>query len=160
MTNLHFYDAANPLNVPSGVYASVYVNGFAWPQSQIDRMARVFHTSVEREAFWAKYARCIDVENGAALPEDVPAFIDERRAHGFDDATAYVNRSNWQIVYDQVKVRNMREPLWWVSTLDGTQEVELKVDNVVIARAWAVQYETVHGHDVSILHGINNFVKP
>ena len=160
-TNIHFYDAATPQNVPSGVYAGVYVNGYAWPERQVKRMARVFRISVHRESFWAKYARCIDVENGAALPEDVPPFIHTRRAHGHNDATAYVNRSNWLAVYNHVKDAGMPEPLWWVSTLDGTQEVELSENGVVIARAWAVQYEDHRNmYDLSILHGINNFVRP
>ena len=155
-SQLHFYDAANPLNVPSGVHAAVYVNGFAWPESQIDRMAAIFKVSVHRESFWAKYARCIDVENGAALPEDVPGFIWERRAHGHNDATAYVNRSNWQRVIDLVEQARQPHPLYWVATLDGTQIVPALAGN----SAWAVQYETVHGHDLSILHGINNFTAP
>lgn len=155
-TELHFYDAANPLNVPSGVYAGVYVNGFAWPQDQIDRMARIFRISVHRESFWAKYARCIDVENGAALPQDVPRFIWERRAHGHNDATAYVNRSNWQQVIDIVEAAKQPHPFYWVATLDGTMSVPALAGN----QAWAVQYETTHGHDVSVLHGINNFTRP
>lgn len=160
-SQLHFYDSANPLNVPSGVYAGVYVNGFAWPESQVRRMARVFRISVHREAFWAKYARCLDIESGAALPVDLPPFIRERMAHGFPDSTAYVNRSNWRQAWEIVKAAKLPEPLWWVSTLDGTQWVELTVNNVVVAKPWAVQYLNDNNRfDLSVLHGINNFVKP
>lgn len=152
-SHLLFYDAANPRNIPSGVHAAVYINGeFKWPQSEIDRMAGVFSVSVEREAYWAQQARCIDVEKGAALPEDVVSFIKERRKH-YDDATAYVNRSNWDAVRNLVAEAHIPQPFYWVSTLDGTTDVP---------GAWAVQD---HGgmtspYDTSILFGVNNFHKP
>lgn len=156
---LHFYDAAAPENVPSGVHAGVYINGFAWPQSQVDRMAKVFRISVHHEAYYARIARCIDVENGAAMPTDVVPFIKYRRAHlkaqghRGDDATAYVNRSNWSTVVDLVHQAGIEQPLYWVATLDGTQELE--------GNPWAVQYATIHGaYDLSVLHGVDNFRKP
>lgn len=149
---IHFYDSATPQNVPSGVYAAVYVNGFAWPERQVKRMARVFRISVHREAFWAKYARCIDVESGAALPEDVPGFLRERRAHGYGDGTVYVNRSNWETVKEHIQRAALPQPFYWVATLDGTQDVP---------GAWAVQYrDEGNRFDLSVLHGINNFVRP
>lgn len=154
--SIHFYDAANPANVQSGVYAAVYVNGFAWPQSEIDRMAKIFKISVEREAWWAEKARCIDVETGAGQPEDVVPFMRYRakflRAHGFHffDGVAYVNRSNYGDVKERCDHAKI-VPYYWVATLDGTQEVD---------GAWAVQYETVHGYDVSVLHGVDDFRKP
>lgn len=159
---LHFYDAANPHNVPSGVHAACYINGYSWPQSQMDRMSYVIHISVLREASWAKYARVLDIENGAGLPSDLPPFIHERRSLGFHDSTAYVNRSNWQAAWEVVKESKEPEPLWWVSTLDGTQNVELTVGGVVVAKAWAVQYYGGANapYDLSVLHGVNNFHRP
>lgn len=164
-SQLHFYDSANPRNVPSGVYAGCYVNGYAWPESEADRMRSVFWISVHREAYWAKYARCIDVENGAAQPSDVPAFIRERYSHGFNDATVYVNRSNWEAVYkalDDEPAAYRYSPFWWVSTLDGTQYAELTIDGKVVAKPWAVQYYGGMNapYDISVLHGLNNFVSP
>lgn len=160
---IHFYDAANPENVPSGVYAAVYVNGFAWSQAQQDRMARIFRVSVVPGASWASHARCLDIESGAASPSDLPAFVIERRRLGFDDATGYVNRSNWLAAYNACKAAKIAQPLWWVSTLDGTQNVELRDGSGrQIAVAWAVQYQGgMHsGYDLSVLHGVNNFVLP
>lgn len=157
---VHFWDAANPANVPSGVHAAVYVNGFAWPQSQIDRMAAVFRVSVRRESFWAKFARCLDCEPGAADPAvDLVPFINERRAHGFNDATGYVNRSNWLTAIEACHRANKMEPLWWVATLDGTMQVERPAAAGPGPGAWAVQYQGGMNSpvDVSILHGINNF---
>jgi hypothetical protein len=150
---IHFYDAATPQNVPSGVYAAVYINGYAWPESQIDRMSRVIRVSVHPEAFWAKYARVIDVENGAASPDNVVPFIRERIAHGHHDATAYVNRSNWDAVKQLVAAAKLEAWVrYWVATLDGTQDVP---------GAWAVQYATINNaYDLSVLHGVNDFSNP
>lgn len=157
-TKIHFYDAATPQNVPSGSYAAVYINGFAWPESQIKRMARVIRVSVHRESFWAKYARVIDVENGAALPEDVVPFIRMVEAHHRDDATAYVNRSNWgtvrALVDEAITRHEIKGCRYWVATLDGTQDLP--------GDPWAVQYfgGPTTAYDLSVLHGINNFHKP
>jgi hypothetical protein len=146
---IHFYDAASPENVPSGVYAAVYVNGYAWPQDQIDRMSRVIRVSVERDALWARHARVLDIENGAGEPEDLVPFIQERRRLGFRDATGYVNRSNWDDCKERVSFAKL-PCLWWVSTLDGTQDVP---------GAWAVQYYGgMHSpYDMSVILGENNF---
>lgn len=153
-SQIHFYDSATPQNVPSGVYAAVYVNGFAWPQSQIKRMERVIRISVQREAFWAKYARVLDIENGAALPQDFIPFAHARLAHGFNDPTAYVNRSNWDTVKQLVADAGLEKFVhYWVATLDETQD---------IPGAWAVQYQGGQNapYDVSILHGLNTFHRP
>lgn len=157
MQPIHFYDAATPENVPSGVYAAVYVNGFAWPESQVRRMAKVIRISVHREARWARFARVIDVERGAALPQDVVPFIHERRAHigvhggePWDDATAYVNRSNHQQIIDLVDAAGIPQPRYWVATLDGTD----------LAGVWAVQRFGHPGFDLSVLHGRDDFHRP
>ena len=152
---IHFYDSATPQNVPSGVYAQVYVNGYTWPEHQIKRMARVYRTSVLREAFWAEFARELDIENGAAQPSDFLAFARHRFALGHHDPTAYVNRSNWQAVKDLV-VADLgdwaRYVRYRVATLDGTQD---------IPGVWAVQYRDVDGrYDLSVLHGVNDFTRP
>lgn len=146
---IHFYDAANPHNVPSGVYAAVYVNGYAWPESQIRRMHRVIRISVLREAYWARYARVIDVETGAARPEDVVPFLRHRLEFGHRDGTAYVNRSNHAIVAELVKEAGI-PCRFWVATLDGTAD---------IPGAWAVQYSGGErtAYDLSILDGIDDF---
>lgn len=153
---IHFYDAATPENVPSGVHAAIYVNGRdAWPRSQVDRMAAVFRISVLREASWAKFARCLDIEPGAAEPQDAVPFMGLRLELGFPDGTTYVNRSNRAEVQELCREAKLKfrgkpwMPFEWVATLDGTD----------VSDAWAVQLETVHGYDYSVLHGINNFHK-
>jgi hypothetical protein len=155
---IHFYDSASPENVPSGVYAACYVNGYAWDAENVDRMARILRISVERESKWAREARILDIETGAATPADAPGFIMTRHQLYGESVILYVNRSNEPDVREQVanfqKLHpGYPEPLYWVATLDGTMTVE---------GAWAVQYETSPGDrfDLSILHGANVFHAP
>lgn len=153
-TNLHFYDAANSRNVPSGVHAAVPISGsFAWSQAEIDRMAAIFCYTPLPGAEWARHARCMDIESGACSPTDLPPFLIERRRLGFNDGTGYVNRSNWGAAKQACANAKIPEPFWWVSTLDGTIDVP---------GAWAVQYAGgMHAaFDLSILLGVNNFHKP
>ena len=162
---LHFYDAANSHNVPSGVHAAVYINGFAWPQSEIDRMGAVIRISVERDHAWANRARVIDIENGAALPEDAVPFCQERerflatKSMHVNDSVVYVNRSNRGDVEERLRragftiVVNNIEPgtvRVWEATLDGTD----------VPDTWACQTFTNGAFDRSILHGVNDFRKP
>jgi len=149
---IHFYDASTPENVPSGVYAAVYINGqFAWPQEQVKRMERVISISVLPEAHWATMARVLDIETGAASVADLVPFIRARRAAGYDDATGYVNRSTLPAA--KAAVLAGRETCrFWVATLDGTQDID----------EWAVQYQGGQDapFDLSILRGVNDFHRP
>lgn len=150
--SIHFYDGANPENIPSGVFAAVAINGdFAWDIEDILRMKKVFRYSVEREASFARQARGLDVESGAALLEDIVPFIKVRRER-YDDATVYVDRSNWQEAKDRVAHAGLAQPFYWIPTLDGTQN---------IPGAWAVQYQGgLHApFDLSVLRGVDNFVR-
>lgn len=158
-SQLHFYDAANPRNVPSGVHAAAYVNGFAWPEADLKRMSGIFLVSVLPGAEWADKARCIDVESGAAAPQNVVPFIQRRESHGWHDSIAYVNRSNWHVVKGFVdaalKAGKIHVCHYWVATLDGTTHVP---------GAWAVQYQggMNAGFDLSVVNdgSYNPFHKP
>lgn len=152
---LHFYDAADPRNIPSGAHAAVAANGeFAWRDSDVRRMASVFRflehdDGVGDLSRWAPHARAIDIEPECIWPpERAMPFLVARAKH-YGDATAYCNRSTLPEVRDLVK-RAEIEILEWVSTLDGTQDV---------AGAWAVQYYGgVHTPwDLSVLLGKYNF---
>lgn len=163
---LHFYDAAEPKNIHSGVHAACAINGrYAWSAEDMARMSGIFRYSVLGEAHWAQRARGIDVENEAATPADVVPFMEERRKYlGIKehndnrfDGTAYVNRSNWGDVIERCVHAGIILPLWWVATLDGTTEVTETVGGITY-HPWAVQYfggDTAF--DESILHGVNNF---
>lgn len=149
---IHFYDAATSQNVPSGVYAAFYVNGFVWAPSEIRRMSRVFGVSVRSDPSYARVARCLDIERGAATVKDLVPFMQERAAHvgGFHDVVAYVNRSNWDRAKQAVHAAGLPDPHWWVATLDGTD----------IPSAWACQQFGHPGYDLSVLHGVDNFRRP
>lgn len=164
MTNhIHFYDSASPGSIPSGVYAAVYINGFAWPESEVRRMSKVIRVSVQRQSYYAKHARCIDVESGAAMAEDVVPFLHVRLQHGYHDCTAYVNRSNIMDVHERVKRERERigndhfTARYWLATLDGSQPTEYEG-----LRLWAVQYQggMTAAYDRSVLYGIDDFVRP
>jgi hypothetical protein len=151
---IRFYDSASPKNIPTGVYAAVYVNGrYAWPEADVDRMAKVIRISVGADPAWAAHARCIDVETGAATLEQAMAFVRERRNFGYDDATVYCDRSTLVALVEAFEHAKIRPPYWWVATLDQTQDV---------AGAWAVQYQGgPHApYDLSVLHGVDNFHRP
>lgn len=152
--HLHFYDSANSHNVPSGVHAAVYVNGhFAWSESEIKRMAKVFRIVVFGGAAEAHKARCIDIETGDATPAGAMPFLIERTKH-YGDATAYCNRSTRPEVQRQCERAGILSKVrFWIATLDGTQNVP---------GAWAVQYAGgIHAAvDISVLHGVDDFVKP
>ena len=150
--SLHFYDASEPRNVPTGVHAAIYINGlYTWPLLERARMGWIISISVLRDPAWARHARVIDVETGAARPEDVVPFIVRRKLEGYDDATAYVNRSNWPTVRALVENAGLT-CRYWVATLDGTD----------LPGAWAVQIQggARAPYDLSILHGTDDFHRP
>jgi hypothetical protein len=151
---IRFYDSANSVDVPTGAYAAVYINGYyAWAEVEVARMAKVFRVSVRADPTWAASARCIDVEQGAASPNQAVAFVEERRRLGFDDATVYCDRSTWTTLITQFARAKVEAPLWWIATLDGTG---------YLPGAWAVQYQGgPHApYDLSVLHGVDNFHRP
>jgi hypothetical protein len=159
-SQLHFYDSANANNVPTGVHAAAYVNGFKWAQAEIDRMKAIFRVSVKPESVWAEFARAIDVETDAANPDDVVPFVVRRRER-HNDATVYVNRSNWPIVVEKVHEAGIAQPFYWVATLDGTKIIpESERPRGLVP--WAVQYfgGADTAFDLSVLFGVNNFVRP
>ena len=155
-TKLHFYDAANAGNVPSGVVAFVPVDGdFAWRESDVHRMSRVARYTVLGGAEAARHARGIDIEVGdrANNPDEyMPFLIARHKSHG--DATPYCNRSTLPSVQQHCERAGILSGMhFWVATLDGTQDVP---------GAWAVQYEGgfTARFDLSVLHGVDNFHRP
>lgn len=153
---VHFYDAANSHNVPSGVYAAIPADGaFAWRETEIRRMEKVFMYTVLGGVGAARYARGIDIEQGdrANNPDEYMPFLIERtRTHG--DATPYCNRSTHSSVAAACERAGILSKVhFWIATLDGTMD---------FPGAWAVQY---HGgmtapFDLSVLHGRDTFHRP
>ena len=102
---------------------------------------------------WARFARVLDVENGAAGISTVVPFLRIRRAHGWDDATIYCNRSNHATIMEAVRNARIPQPRYWIATLDGTKRV---------SNEWATQYQggMTAAFDMSVLHGIDDFHTP
>lgn len=153
---LHFYDAANSHNVPSGVVAFVPADGdFKWRDSEASRMSRVAYYTVLGGAEAARYARGIDIEVGdrANIPDEYMPFLIARNQH-YGDATPYCNRSTRPSVMAACERAGILDKMhFWIATLDGTQDIE---------GAWAVQYQGgLHAPvDLSVLHGVDNFHRP
>lgn len=152
--HLHFYDSTEPRNVPSGVHAAVYINGaFAWPESEIKRMAKVIRVSTHGAGDAWKSARVVDIENFDATPDSAMPFL-IHRTKNYGDATAYCNRSTRPAVAERCERAGILSRVrFWIATLDGTQDVP---------GAWAVQYAggISAAVDVSVLHGVDDFRTP
>jgi len=130
----------------------VYINGeFAWPQSQIARFPKIIRISVTGDPSAARLARCIDVETGAATPDDAAAFIQERHRLGFGNATVYCDESNVAAVKTACAGLTYR---FWIASWTGKAH---EVDN-----AWAVQYSGGPDvtYDTSIVYGQEDFSHP
>jgi hypothetical protein len=145
------FDSASPEDIPSGAScAAAYVNGYTWPAAQVRRFSRVIKVSVLPEAYWARVARCIDVETGAASPADAAAFIRERESLGLRDATVYCNKSTLPAVQDACAGLEYR--LWLADPTGVPHELD---------GAWAVQFAWVTGkYDQAMVYGTPDFTKP
>lgn len=157
---LHFYDASEPRNVPSGVYAAVYVSqpDVAWPQAEVDRMRGVFGISESGEAGYAHRARCIAVEDGAAQPLDVVGFLQIRREHYGDRGMVYCDRSIWPTV-EQVTIDHGLAPDWWIAAPDIQDPGSLRSEHhgtipVAVQNIWRP------GFDLSVVLGVLHFTLP
>jgi hypothetical protein len=152
MTGTIFYDSSSPEEIPpEAKYAAVYVNGYVTPAAQVRRFTGgVFRISVLPEAYWARLARCIDVERGAATPADARAFITERHALGKGDATVYCSRLSIPAV--QAACEGLDYRIWAADWTGVPHEVP---------GAWAVQFATVTGkYDESVVSGDADFCRP
>lgn len=154
---LHFYDASNPHNVPSGVHAAVPFDGIFAPEwrNEVHRMGAIFYYTVLGGEEVAKHASGIDIETGdrANNPDFYMPFLIARTKH-YGDAKPYCNRSTLpsvQAACERAKILDKMH--FWVATLDGTQDVP---------GAWAVQFQGGMRApvDISVLHGRNYFHKP
>lgn len=97
-------------------------------------------TSVRREATWAHVAREIDVERGAAQPEDIPDFVLLRHHLGHDDAGAYFSLDTWPLVKAQLLTRRIRPDMIRLRVADwSVPPTRFDLGNGYIA--WAHQFE-------------------
>lgn len=144
-----FYDSANPAAIPSGMLAAVYVNtdgSYAWPRDEVERMRAVFGISESPNPEFARYARCIAVEQGAASPEDVIAFLQHRHGHGHDDGMVYTDRALWDEV-EAICLEHELHPGFWIAApgLNRDQAAALRsrrgTEPVAVQNEWLTPYD-------------------
>lgn len=162
---IHFYDSINGANIPSGVYANVYINGHLneWVEADVDRMARVMRQSVVSDPATMHLARGVDFEPGNAVSVDgVVACAHERARIGRKDFTLYVDEAFAAETGVVVRLRESGAYFrLWVAAWDGNPNARPSIDGV---DAWAKQYANDkmlgHPYDLSVLYGHNDFVRP
>lgn len=88
----------------------------------------------------------LDVEWGAASPQDIPAWLTARRAAGADPIV-YVNRSNWQAAKDACAAAGVAEPHWWLAAY-GTGPT---LDAGLVAKQYANEALTGGHYDASVV---------
>lgn len=66
-----------------------------WSVADFARHSHKLRISVRSSPVYAKVARVIDVEPGAALAHDVMPFVRERERLGFDNSTLYCDLAQW-----------------------------------------------------------------
>lgn len=144
-----------------------YVNGaYAWTRGQENEFARKVRISVEAgQPGAAKYARVIDVERGAAGPDEVPYFLHARAEAGHDDCTVYCSLSTVPDVLRQFGDGSLTAvPRWWLAWYWGQPGqpsaarvlAELHALTGVVLppeRLWACQYVSHAQWDLSAVYG-------
>ena len=124
VSRLIIYDSDNPDDIPSGVKAAGYVNGYAHVAWDARGWAR-FPDAIRISVFAYNAGDALDVENGDATPAQAPGWVKMRLAAGVALPWVYVNRSNQRATEDAMWAGGI--PLYkaamWVATLDGTKAV-------------------------------------
>ncbi len=138
------YDSTTAADIPAGAQmVAGYVDGrYAWSSSDWARFPNAVHVRIAA-APNTNEGHVLDVEQGAAAPDDLPVWLTVRRAAGVDPS-AYVNRSNWQAARDACARAGVAEPHWWLAAYDGVAEIPAGT----VAKQYADEAMTTspHGH--------------
>jgi len=147
---------------------ATYVNGeYAWTPAQEAEFARKIRISVESDQPEAgKYARCLDVEGGAARNGDARPFIEYRKKA---NTTIYCSAANVRAVIDAVGDADL-VPRWWIawywqrpgspSVAQVAAEVRAQTGvNLPEAKIWACQYASYTDYDLSVVFGKRDFAR-
>jgi len=141
------YDGITPATVPAGaaLYAG-YVGGH-WPSYAALAAAHpsALHVSIAVNA--SESARCLDVENGDASPQQAPGWVLEQRAAGNPDPWVYMNYSTWAAVQAAFAAQRVPPPLYWVALyVTDPANVPDIPDGAI-----GIQYYDFGGYDASIM---------
>lgn len=151
-----FRDAADPraLDAWTGPVQG-YPNRFpAWTVADFARHAAagIMRTSVVREISWAAVCREIDVESGAARPEDVPGFVMLRHHLGLGNAGVYCNLSTWPEVRRELEIHHITNQMCRVriALWDG-RPAPLAAGSLGQGwKEWAKQYQDTGPYDNNV----------
>lgn len=155
-------EAANPEDIPREWRGPVggYPNHIPpWTEADFARFHEVYRISVRREAFYARGCRTIDRESGAALDQDVPGFVLEREAVGHEDATCYVDLSNWPGVRSELVAARISPARIRLHIADWTGEPHQLGPDVLGEgwTAWGVQYRNAGPFTETAVYGPAGF---
>lgn len=159
---IEMLDAAFAENIPAawdGPVAGYPNRTPPWGPRDWERFHRAIRISVRREAWWARGCRVIDVESGAALAMDVPAFIIEREQLHHRDATVYVDLANWPDVRRELEAAAIgpHRVRLWIAHWTGEPHQEGPESLGQGWQAWAVQYQNAGPFDRSAVYGPADF---
>jgi len=100
-----------------------YIDGLPrWPDSAWGRFPNSVHVRIALNPA-TNDGHVLDVENGAANPDQAPDWVRRRRAAG-QDPTVYCNRSLWPTVINQFNAQGVAQPHYWIAAYPGSGGVQ------------------------------------
>ena len=149
------YDSDNPDNIPDGVWAAGYVDGYAAAAWSASGWAR-FPNALRIAVFATTDAGdVLDVEPGNAKPYQAGGWVLRAHARGVPLPWVYCDRNDRPAVEQSLSAAGLKpdQVALWIATLDGTQTVPAGPYPVA-----AVQYAgaaTSGGHyDLSLVNDL------
>ena len=137
------FDSINADAVPADARIVAGYVGGRWPDAAA-LAARFPNALVVTIAVSAsERARCLDVENGDATPQQAPGWAQEQRAAGEPWPWVYMNEATWPAVRAAFAAAGVADPLWFVAQYDG--------DPVLAGDQIAKQYQDVGPYDQSVV---------
>jgi hypothetical protein len=98
-----------------------YIDGVPrWASSAWDRFPNSRHVRIALNPA-TNDGDVLDVEKGAANPDQAPGWVMRRRAAGADPSV-YCSLSLWPTVRDQFHFAGVPEPHWWIAAYPGIGE--------------------------------------
>lgn len=99
-----------------------YIDGVPrWPAAAWDRFPGSIHVQIALDPA-TNGGHVLDVERGAANPDQAPGWVTRRRAAGADP-TVYCNQSTWPAVQEQFIAAGVAAPHWWIARYDGVPQL-------------------------------------
>jgi hypothetical protein len=120
------YDSVTPTDIPTSIngrppaLVAGYIDGVPrWPDSAWARFPNSVHVRIALNPA-TNDGHVLDVEQGAAQPNQAPGWVQRRRAAGADP-TVYCSQSLWPTVRAAFAAAGVAEPHWWIAAYPGPQ---------------------------------------